>query len=149
VHNLADSPVPVADVLAVDRGVTESDEWRQVTATGRYDDKHTVVVRYRTEGQSLNAPLRAGGIPHAATGGPQGRDTLVGEDGPEIVRLPSGATVYPNANTNQMMARGGGSAGGHAEVHLHITGDGPAYDWITEGLRTGAVQVRQSWITYN
>ena len=53
VHNLADSPVPVADVLAVGRGATESDEWRQVTATGKYDDEHTVVVRYRTrEGAS-------------------------------------------------------------------------------------------------
>ena len=47
-HNLAESPAPVADVLAVGRGATERDEWRQVTATGRYDDKHTVVVRYRT-----------------------------------------------------------------------------------------------------
>ncbi len=47
-HNLTDSPVPVADVLAVGRSATESDEWRQVTATGRYDDEHTVVVRYRT-----------------------------------------------------------------------------------------------------
>ena len=47
-HNLAESPVPVADVLAVGRGATERDEWRQVTATGRYDDTHTVVVRYRT-----------------------------------------------------------------------------------------------------
>ena len=52
-HNIADSPVPVADVLAVGRGATKSDEWRQVTATGTYDDEHTVVVRYRTrEGAS-------------------------------------------------------------------------------------------------
>ena len=47
-HNLTESPVPATDVLAVGRGAAESDEWRQVTATGRYDDEHTVVVRYRT-----------------------------------------------------------------------------------------------------
>lgn len=48
VHNLRDSPRPLSDVLAVGRGARQADEWRQVTATGRYDDAHTVVVRYRT-----------------------------------------------------------------------------------------------------
>ena len=35
-------------MLAVGRGATESDEWRQVTVHGTWDDEHTVVVRYRT-----------------------------------------------------------------------------------------------------
>lgn len=42
------APAPVAEVLAVGRDVDESDEWRQVTATGTYDVANTVIVRYRT-----------------------------------------------------------------------------------------------------
>ncbi len=42
------TPVPVTDVLAPGRAVAESDEYRLVTATGRYDVADTVVVRYRT-----------------------------------------------------------------------------------------------------
>jgi len=41
-------PVPVAGVLAVDRGVGDSDEWRLVEATGSYAADDTVVVRYRS-----------------------------------------------------------------------------------------------------
>ena len=47
-RNLSAAPVPVGDVLSVGREASERDEWRQVTATGEYDDEHTVVVRYRT-----------------------------------------------------------------------------------------------------
>ena len=42
------APSAVADVLAPGRPVVEDDEWRQVTATGRYDPANTVIVRYRT-----------------------------------------------------------------------------------------------------
>ena len=50
-HNLREPPVPASDVLAVARGARESDEWRKVTASGTWDDKHTVVVRYRTRNE--------------------------------------------------------------------------------------------------
>jgi len=103
-----------------------------------------VYVAYHTQGQALNAPLRTGGIPHAAAGGPQGRDTLVGEEGPEIVRLPSGAMVYPRANTNQMMAGGGG--GQRTQIDWNITGGGFFYDMIMAGLRSGELQVPESAI---
>ncbi|WP_345799130.1 SURF1 family protein [Nocardioides sp. YIM 152315] len=47
------APSPVGDVLAPGRPVTEDDEWRQVTATGKYDVDDTIIVRYRTrDGQS-------------------------------------------------------------------------------------------------
>lgn len=42
------TPAPVTDVLAPGREVAESDEYRLVTATGRYDVEDTIVVRYRT-----------------------------------------------------------------------------------------------------
>jgi cytochrome oxidase assembly protein ShyY1 len=60
-------PAPVADVLAPGRSVGDEDEWRLVTATGRYDTDDTVVVRYRTrEGESginVVVPLRTGAGP--------------------------------------------------------------------------------------
>ncbi len=79
-----------------------------------------VYVNYHQRGQSLNAPLRTGGIAGAAAGGPQSGLRWVGEEGPEIVRLPTGSTVYPKANANQMMAHGGGSA----PVEIMFTSDG-------------------------
>ncbi len=52
-HNEALDPAPVQQVLASGRDVTHDDEWRQVTATGRYDAADTVVVRYSTrDGES-------------------------------------------------------------------------------------------------
>ncbi|MBS4753910.1 SURF1 family protein [Nocardioides sp. zg-ZUI104] len=40
--------VQVSEVLAPGRAVAKDDEWRLVTATGKYDVDDTVVVRYRT-----------------------------------------------------------------------------------------------------
>lgn len=52
-HNLAAPPVPVDDVLAVGRAVSEEDEWRHVTVKGHYANDQTVVVRYQThDGES-------------------------------------------------------------------------------------------------
>ncbi|HEU4812538.1 MAG TPA: SURF1 family protein [Nocardioides sp.] len=52
-HNEALDPAPVDDVLAPDRSVPATSEWRQVTATGTYDTDDTVIVRYRSrEGSS-------------------------------------------------------------------------------------------------
>ena len=39
---------PVEEVLSPDGHPGEDDEWRVVSATGTYDEDHTVVVRYRT-----------------------------------------------------------------------------------------------------
>jgi cytochrome oxidase assembly protein ShyY1 len=47
------APMPAEDVLSPSGPVAEDDEWRLVTATGRYDADDTVIVRYRTrDGQS-------------------------------------------------------------------------------------------------
>jgi len=108
-----------------------------------------VVVHYRTEGQSLNAPLRTGGIGHAAAGGGQSGLTEVGEEGRELVRLPQGTMVYPHANANQMSMQAAARSGGGSGIELRITGNGPSYDWINQGLQNGDIQVRASWITDN
>ncbi|MGI9155855.1 MAG: SURF1 family cytochrome oxidase biogenesis protein [Marmoricola sp.] len=47
-RNLAAPPVPASAVLAAGRGAQLADEWRKVTASGTWDDRSTVVVRYRT-----------------------------------------------------------------------------------------------------
>ena len=60
--NLAAKPAPVGDVLAVGRPSRERDEWRRVTATGRYLAGQDVVVRYQTRdgaaGVDVVTPLR-------------------------------------------------------------------------------------------
>ncbi len=50
-QNLHAPPAPVSAVLAVGRGARVADEWRKVTASGTWDDKATVVVRYRTRNE--------------------------------------------------------------------------------------------------
>lgn len=45
-----------------------------------------------------------GGIIGAAGGGPRSNTTLVGEQGPEIVKLPFGSTVIPAGATKNMLA---------------------------------------------
>jgi phage-related protein len=49
-----------------------------------------------------------GGITGAASGGPRSGLTLVGERGPELLRLPAGSQVYNNGQTQQMLGAGGG-----------------------------------------
>jgi cytochrome oxidase assembly protein ShyY1 len=60
--NLEARPVPVAQVLAPGRGSAERDEWRRVTATGRYQPGASVVIRYQTRdgesGVDVVTPLR-------------------------------------------------------------------------------------------
>jgi hypothetical protein len=53
-----------------------------------------------------------GGIGAAASGGVRGALTLVGEQGPEVVRLPFGSTVVSAPDTQAMLAGGAGRGGG-------------------------------------
>jgi hypothetical protein len=50
----------------------------------------------------------SGGIIGAASGGARGGLTWVGEQGPELARLPYGSTVYPAGQSRQMAMAGGG-----------------------------------------
>jgi cytochrome oxidase assembly protein ShyY1 len=64
-RNLAADPVPVQEVLAPGRPVSEQDEWRHVSAVGSYDDANRIVVRYQTRdgvsGVDVVTPLRLAG----------------------------------------------------------------------------------------
>ena len=46
--NLASAPVPVDTVMSTRRGPAASSEWQRVTVHGRYDDRHTIVLKYQT-----------------------------------------------------------------------------------------------------
>jgi cytochrome oxidase assembly protein ShyY1 len=46
--NLAAAPVPIDRLMAVGRPPGPEVEWRRVTAHGRWDDAHTIVVKYQT-----------------------------------------------------------------------------------------------------
>lgn len=88
----------------------------------------TVTVTVRTVGDtsiyragSVTASTRArGGIIGAAGGGPRSAMTLVGEQGPELVKLPFGSTVIPNGQSESMLGQGGG--GGGVTVNLYVQG---------------------------
>lgn len=105
-----------------------------------------VIVHYRSQGQSLNAPLRTGGISHAAVGGPRAGLTEVGEEGPELLRMPTGVMVYPKANRNQMMMQAasgayGGGVPSKIAVEMRLTGSGWAVEGLHQAQRTGDLQI--------
>jgi hypothetical protein len=71
----------------------------------------TVTINVRVDESRLNrlreeferyGGLAHGGISGAAGGGPRGNLTWVGEQGPELVRLPFGSTVYPTGQSMNM-----------------------------------------------
>lgn len=73
----------------------------------------------KVAGFGINIPL----IPHLAEGGliAQAGIALVGERGPEIVQLPSGARVIPN---NQLGSSSSSSMQGGQVIHIHNYIDG-------------------------
>lgn len=97
------------------------------------------------QGQSRGGEYRTGGIKGAATGGPQGGDTLVGEEGPELVDLPTGSMVYPHANTMQMLA-GGGRGRLALDVTFRVIGSGALFDVLHDAQRGGQFQILESAI---
>lgn len=78
-----------------------------------------------------------GGVVGAAAGGPRSNLTLVGEQGPELIRLPAGATVTPNGQTRQML-----DAASRPVAVLLEWGNGPTdplaraiWDWLKKNIR--------------
>jgi phage-related minor tail protein len=81
-----------------------------------------------------------GKIPHLATGGiSSGGLTLVGEQGPELVRLPSGASVSSNPDTRQMLGSGGAPSG---PIVLELRSSGQRVDDMLVELLRSAIRVR-------
>jgi hypothetical protein len=78
-------------------------------------------------------PMQAGGIGGAAT-------ALVGEQGPELVRLPVGSTVKPAGETRRALA--GAEGGRPSEVRLVIDSGGSRMDDLLVELLRKAVRSR-------
>ena len=61
------------------------------------------------------------GMPKRATGGRGSGPMLVGERGPELVKLPTGSRVYSNADSGKMVAANAASSGGNT-INVHVNG---------------------------
>ncbi|HEX6968887.1 MAG TPA: hypothetical protein VF174_08795 [Micromonosporaceae bacterium] len=77
-----------------------------------------------------------GGISGAAGGGPRGSLTWVGEQGPELVRLPYGSTVYPTGQSMNMASQMSGGTQWAAPLVVNGGGFGQmAFDWLANEVR--------------
>lgn len=97
------------------------------TLAGVHDKTVTLRVQavydYAVSSGQLNS--RKGSLSNRrASGGPAGGTTLVGENGPEIVNLPSGSFVSDASSSRRQMQNSGGSSG--SPIYLTLQLDGKA-----------------------
>lgn len=71
-----------------------------------------------TIGGLVGSMFAHGGIVGAATGGIRSGMQWVGEQGPELVKLPAGSTVHSASDSQRMYRGGAGGGGGATEVLL-------------------------------
>jgi hypothetical protein len=85
----------------------------------------------------------SGGIVGAMGGGPRSGMTWVGEQGPELVRLPFGSTVMPHGQSEQMAAAMAGAPTRPAAVTVNFTGqtDSTFATAFMKLVRTGQIQL--------
>jgi TP901 family phage tail tape measure protein len=81
-------------------------------------------------------PFAHGGIVGAATGGARGSLTMVGEHGPELVRLPYGSTVSSNPDTVSALQGAGGAGGGVLQLEwVGGSGGDEFMTWLRKNIR--------------
>lgn len=97
---------------------------------------NSAVLRARSAGSS--AGLAHGGVKGAQNGGVRSNMTLVGEAGPELVRLPPGSHVKSNPDTRRMLG-GPAEAGGVSTLIFKSSGR-RADDLLLELLRESIAQ---------
>lgn len=135
-------PVPLADVLAPGRAVSESDEWRLITVTGEYDVDDTVVVRYRTR---KSAPGVEVVVPLVT---PDGTTALVDRgwfatDNPEITHVDLPAPPEGEVTVTGWVRSDG--TGSSTQVNGHSTraiASGPIGKAIEREVFTGFVALK-------
>jgi hypothetical protein len=96
------------------------------------------VTYHSNVGQSGGGSFRGGGVKGARGGGNRGGLHWVGEDGPELMRIPTGSTVYPTGQSERMDRSGGG---GEVHVTVEFVGVGDAGRALLSLIRP-AVKVR-------
>lgn len=91
---------------------------------GRTATTYVRTVQYGIGAEAANAARRAHGgvIGTAATGGVRGNLTMVGEQGPELVQLPTGSHVRSNPDTRRILG-GSGRTGPPARLIIDAAGD--------------------------
>jgi hypothetical protein len=109
----------------------DSLEGKTVTVTEKF-------VATGSPGRAITSFAHGGITSTAATGGIRGGDVLVGENGPERVHLPTGSTVYSNAQTLAMAGQGGGSQ----RVVLEINSSGAPMDEMLAQMIKKYVRIR-------
>jgi cytochrome oxidase assembly protein ShyY1 len=115
-RNLDAAPVPVKALLAVGKAVNAQDEWRRVTATGTWDDAHTIVLKYQTNAE---------GSPGIDVATP-----LVTIDGPAVI-VDRGWMSTDN------------SGGGRPKTPAPTTGKVTVTGWVRVNATGGASKVSQ------
>lgn len=136
--NIKDIKVDVgADLSDVYGGVKSAIRWIDSTSA-------TLPVNY---GGPAHAGLAHGGVmpATAAVGGGRGGLTWMNEQGPELVRLPSGSTVFSNPDSQRMLsqAMAGGADGGALQVEWVGGQAGDEFlTWLRRNIRIrgGSVQ---------
>jgi TP901 family phage tail tape measure protein len=109
---------------------------RTVTVTTKFVNVHTEVG---SNGDSYQHGFAHGGIIGAAGGGPRSGMVWVGEQGPELVRLPSGSTVIPSGQSRSMAAS---ADQGAVKVQLEINSGGSAMDELLLQLLRKTIRVQ-------
>ncbi|MEY9876651.1 TP901 family phage tail tape measure protein [Streptacidiphilus sp. MAP12-33] len=134
----------IADLTAkIDAAKSAIDSLHGKTVTIYYNG---VVEGYQGPGHTVTGTTgfnyAAGGVVSAAaSGGARSGMVLVGEQGPELVKLPTGSSVTPAGGTRRMLAEAG--SGGETRIVLEFTGgDANLLTWLrnTVRIRGGNVQ---------
>lgn len=106
---------------------------RRATGMGR---AHGGVVGGRRHGGVTGGGMAHGGIKGAQSGGIRSNLTMVGESGPELVRLPPGSHVSTNSDTRRKLGgSGAGGGGGIAQTLLLKSSGRRVDDMLIEILR--------------
>lgn len=99
----------------------------------------TMITNYVRHGKpGTGGGLAHGGIKGAADGGLRSDLTWVGENGPELLRLPPSAQVHSNADSQRMVATGeamGGAGGSSMLVAEWVSSGDEILDALAKGLR--------------
>jgi TP901 family phage tail tape measure protein len=105
-------------------------------AINKVGDVGSSILHAGGDANPLNWHFAHGGIVSAAaTGGPRGGMTMVGEHGPELVRLPVGSSVLSNPDTQAALS---GHGGGGGTIQLEWVGGEGGDDlmkWIRKNIR--------------
>lgn len=119
---------------------------------GIEDEEVRVNVRYfeyggeKKAGGTATKYAHGGVVGSAATGGVRSDFTMVGEAGPELLKLPPGSQVMSNPDTQRMTGGQGGGWGGPMQLIISGGTGGPGItgallEWFHTALRTAQLSI--------